>query len=161
MTLTPEQMDALAEKARKATPGPWYVVGPPWNNEVPWINAGSDDPHRYLPVCDFDARLDAETDVEVRDDRSVHSDAAFIAACSPDVILALVQQVRDAERERDGMREYLHDICDAYEGFNKSSELPDHKEDGDEREQRDGRAGEFWNDLEEAIERASGARQEP
>lgn len=36
-----------------ASERPWFVVGLPWNQAAPWINAGSEDPHGGHFVCDF------------------------------------------------------------------------------------------------------------
>jgi hypothetical protein len=93
--VTRAELEALA---RKATPGPWYSVGPPWlaSDQSPWVNAGSADPHRFRPVCDL-AIQDDEGDGEPGFVANAYNDAQYIAACSPDRILALLARVRRLE----------------------------------------------------------------
>lgn len=58
-----------------ATPRPWYVVGLPWNNGEPWIQAESEDPHAGRYVCEFDSGSIADMDQE-----NLDADAALIVA---------------------------------------------------------------------------------
>lgn len=58
-----------------ATEGPWFVVGPPWldSGMVPYVVAGSPDPHAGRFVCDLDNMAgEAPT--------NPHDNAALIAA---------------------------------------------------------------------------------
>lgn len=63
-TLATRVAERLREMDKAATVGPWFVVGLPWNDGLPWVNATSADPHRFMPVCDMDLRLDYESDRE-------------------------------------------------------------------------------------------------
>lgn len=44
----------------KATKGPWFMIGPPWNHETQYINAASADPHGGRIVCDFECQWDQD-----------------------------------------------------------------------------------------------------
>lgn len=82
-------LDALEQKARAATPGDWL----PESTEM-YEDGEATCVYRALgPPCGV------EGDPEQCDDAAdqAHRDAAFIAAASPDVILALVARVRAAE----------------------------------------------------------------
>ena len=56
-------LQEIRERCEKATPGPWFVVGPPWRASYPhagemtdllptYVISGSDDPHAGTPVID-------------------------------------------------------------------------------------------------------------
>lgn len=42
----------LRKTAAQATDGPWYTVGPPWNDHIPYVIAGHPDPHCGTYVAD-------------------------------------------------------------------------------------------------------------
>lgn len=89
--MTDEQLQRLRELASKATqPGPWTV-----REDF----RGADE--RRCMVIDRD-------DMWVADCGNDEEQAAFIAAASPDVILALLDQLAEATAERDAMR----DVCE-------------------------------------------------
>ena len=72
-------LDALREMDAKATKGPWFVVGLPWNDGPPFVNAGNPDPHGGNPVCDLSIQTDHDDgriESEPRDDE----DAALIVS---------------------------------------------------------------------------------
>lgn len=84
--MTPAQRAAMRALAKAATPGPWYVVGHPWNPDGPaYIIAEQSDPHVGRPVCDFAMQRDEETGEPDTEDNG-YADADFIAAHSPEVI---------------------------------------------------------------------------
>lgn len=73
-------------------------------------------------------------------------------------------------KERDALREYLHDICDAYEAWQKACDSPpggdisDPEYRGpskDECEAHDVEVTALWNAVGDAIQTACDARQEP
>jgi hypothetical protein len=76
---------------------PWYIVGPPWNEAAPWINAVDDDPHNGAFICDF---IDTRDDDGPRESVSSDADAAFIAHAREDVpwLLGRVRDLEDALR---------------------------------------------------------------
>lgn len=93
---------ALAEKA---TLGPWYPVGPPWNDLTVWINAQSADPHQGQPVCDFDVATEAN-ELEGTADNTGADAAAIIAAVNfvRDHLPALLARVEAGEAFMDLFR---------------------------------------------------------
>jgi hypothetical protein len=81
-------------------------------------------------------------------------------------LLALDHQ--EMSRELNGLREYLHDICDAYDAWNKvvnepaggGISDPDYPGPSNEEcQQHDEACGERWNDVEDAIKTACDARE--
>jgi hypothetical protein len=92
--LTPEARERLADAARAATPGPWQFA------ENDMAHMEGDD--FYIVACD-DAR-EVEVALLPRD-CGWPNNAAYIAAASPDVVLALLEseaRLREAlERQHD------------------------------------------------------------
>jgi len=89
-------LSKLAELAKAATPGPWYIAGPPWlaNDVETYVLSGSPDPHAGemifdMPTADMAGVEDKydETDWSAQNDRN----AAYIAALSPETVRALVR----------------------------------------------------------------------
>lgn len=81
--LSPEALARLEEAARGATPGrlhTWYDDGSLHGTQESW---GAED-----------------DDLTISVDCTREADAAYIAAASPDVVLALVQAARERERYR-------------------------------------------------------------
>lgn len=75
--LDPETLDRLEALAREATPGPWLLGQDEYNPEL--VTAGRDESGAWIYVAgDWEER-----------------DSAFIAAVSPDVVLALIEVVRE------------------------------------------------------------------
>ena len=72
----------LKKLAEAATPGPWFVVGQPWNPKADFIVAGNEDPHIGQYVADTED-FDGEG-------RNVQENAAYIAAANPAAILELL-----------------------------------------------------------------------
>lgn len=70
-------LDSLEAKARAATPGPWHL----WGSDAVTIEAST-----FIATAS-----------DTRPMPQQQADAAFIAAASPDVVLALVERVRAAE----------------------------------------------------------------
>lgn len=81
--LSDEALDRIEALAMKATPGPWNSA--PNTFEMPVVWSSDSTPIAESPMC-----------------RTEDSD--FIAAASPDVVLALVAALREARRERDAYR---------------------------------------------------------
>lgn len=137
------EVERLMKLAREATPKgeprDWYVVEPPWlpRDCEPYIIAGSPDPHAGRYVCDFvDSMTAGVEDAWTEEEWSSRNWAlaAFIAACSPEVIIGLCTKllakpspVEDAEADEirkqndkektlpyeafpDGVCEYVHQI---------------------------------------------------
>lgn len=94
-----------------ATLGPWYVVGPPWNEGAPWINAVDEDPHNGSFICDF---VDLREENGPRESISSEEDADFIAHAREDVpfLLALLASRACAEPTEDTLAEALQRIVD-------------------------------------------------
>lgn len=86
----------LKALALVATPGPWFVVGQPWNPKADFIVAGSEDPHVGQYVADTED-FDGEG-------RNVQGNAAFIAAANPAAILELIAAHEDAQGEIRALR---------------------------------------------------------
>jgi hypothetical protein len=81
----PDPLADLAEKAKRATPGPWQL----WEVEA-W-----DDGTRRAEII---APTHSPAAFTYPDGALSWDDAAYIAACSPERILALVERVRELER---------------------------------------------------------------
>lgn len=77
MRLTTEQLDALAEAAQKATPGPWEIVPDSANGrDEAWCFWHSVGPIELMG-------------------KDPDDDSLFIAAADPQTVLSLVQEVRE------------------------------------------------------------------
>lgn len=106
--MTDHELSALEEKAKLATPGPWR-----WMNRHALVGD-----HGPRPVVLTSGRgMDGLTvlmtrgieDGLLQDLSPTHADPEFIAACSPDVILALINELREARLQRDMARQALGD----------------------------------------------------
>lgn len=91
--MTPD-LDALERAALAATPGPWYQSGSPWFSTGSLVLAGSPDRHAGHIIVDTDP-MDCREDVPEGELGDPNDDAAYIAAASPSVVLALVREVRE------------------------------------------------------------------
>ncbi len=106
--MTDQELSALEEKAKLATPGPWR-----WFNRHALVR---DCGPRHV-VLTSDRGMDGLTTIQTRDPENgllrdlspTHSDPGFIAACSPDVILALIKELREARLQRDMARQAFGD----------------------------------------------------
>lgn len=111
----PLDLEAIRKRLVLATPGPWYRVGPPWNDGQPWINAGSEDPHRKRFICDLADMADWDDEENTRG-RSITGDADFIAAARSDVpaLLAEVERLnQEIVRLRAGHADMVQMHADA------------------------------------------------
>lgn len=84
--LTPAALAELKEKAKQATQGPWAVY------------------HDGCSICDESGRI-LSTDIEGRTDDEAKANVVLLAACSPEVVTALVEEIerlRENERLRHG-----------------------------------------------------------
>lgn len=94
-------LDALAELAERATPGPWYTAGPPWFQTGSGVLAGSPDPHAGYLIVDTEMWA-GERDEYVENNPNgvpladADADAAFVAAANPGTVLALIDLARRA-----------------------------------------------------------------
>lgn len=86
----------LRELIAEATPGPWFVVGQPWNPKADFIVAGSPDPHMGRYVADTED-FDGEG-------QNVQENAAWIAAANPATISALLDELQSLRSERTAWR---------------------------------------------------------
>lgn len=66
----------LRDAAEHATDGPWYVVGPPWNDQTPYVVAGHPDPDVGIFLADPEHPTMSRRGTE-------GADAAWIALASP------------------------------------------------------------------------------
>lgn len=83
-------LSELERLARAATPGPWHITQCiPENGKFydshPLVATSPDDDGRRIAACDGVLRT--------------HENAAYIAAASPDVVLALISRIRELEAE--------------------------------------------------------------
>lgn len=85
-----DDLDRLAELADAATPGPWEL-GDGWVYTDPIY----EDDSRLANVAVMSKFADAQRQAE--EHTRIEANLAFIAACSPSVVSALVQRTRDAE----------------------------------------------------------------
>jgi len=82
-------LDALAEKAKAATPGPWRLVD----------YAGSLLRHSGAPPCVSVIAADENPIYQnIEPEEGDYENARFISALSPDVALALIARIREAEK---------------------------------------------------------------
>lgn len=81
-------LDELEKLARAATPGPWVAEGP-------FVRAPADDEPRLRTMLEIDG--------PGRDDAT----AGFIAAANPQVVLWLIEMVRDQEVRLNDWREWI------------------------------------------------------
>lgn len=123
--LTPKLLDDLDAKARAATPGPWcwtyisgknngYIVGTaadgddrPLSGQLPEDEMLGDE----LLECWHPTHLLGEHEAATVN----YGDAVYIAAVSPEVILALVSAARERDRlraDRDAVLEEAARICE-------------------------------------------------
>lgn len=70
-------ISGLRAKLEAASKTPWFIVGPPWNEGAPFINAGAEDPHGGEMVCDF---VDYHSDDRPDETPRSEEDAALIVA---------------------------------------------------------------------------------
>lgn len=99
MTNEIEELEALLEKA---TPGPWFLVTPPWlpPDVGTWIIAGDQDPHRGKAVCDFEIQRDCD----MTEGDNYYNDALLIAAAR-NLLPALLQSLKDKDAEIERLRD--------------------------------------------------------
>ena len=115
-----EQRAALRKLAEEATPGPWYQVGLPWNQNGDFVCAGSEDPHIGKYVADTE---DFDGEVE-----NSFENAGYIAAANPQAIISLLDYIETLEKDA-GRYQYLRsrdprkDPCDqcGYDGLHLST----------------------------------------
>lgn len=99
--------DELKRLAEAATPGPWFVVGPPWNQNADFIVAGSNDPHTGQYVADTE-NFDG-------DGENVQENAAYIAAANPAAILELIAELeRIKALSPAGFVQHLNELNDEW-----------------------------------------------
>ena len=113
--MTPERLRELRALAEKATPGPWYVVGHPWNPDGPaYIIAGQSDPHVGRPVCDFAIQRDDDTGEPDTEDNG-YADADLVAALYPATVLALLS-IAEAAMEAETALGKCNELFDEIRG---------------------------------------------
>ena len=113
--------DELRRKAKAATPGPWRLGD--------WDNFEPDCFHPVLCIYttdgDFVTALVPDEDYDDEDYdwyswEQVYADEVttrlgeYIAAADPDTILAVLDELEQVQRERDGLRAQLEECDDAY-----------------------------------------------
>ena len=91
--LTHDVRQALREKAEQATPGPWF-------EDLDWRDDGADQ-----VVYQKDGQMQTLCFLATgRSEDEIDGDARFIAACDPQTVLALLDALDAAERERDALK---------------------------------------------------------
>lgn len=105
--ITPELLEELHRKAAVASAGPWiysqgHVKGP----------AHGDGPHRadLVWMVDCGSSCDECTTWDTREPTG-----KYIAALHPAVVLALVERIRELEREVDATRAHYHEMLSDFE----------------------------------------------
>lgn len=90
--MTPDNLEDLRKLAEAATPGPWCVEDP-LDETLSIVEAGKQTYEwRFIANCSIPDEDDHDFTF-----REVKANAAFIAACDPSTILALIERVRAAE----------------------------------------------------------------
>lgn len=79
-------LQRVAARWADTTPGPWFVIGLPWNEGAPFVNAGTADPHDGEVVCDFTYM---GYDDDLRETNNSEANAAAVAHAPSDVRLLL------------------------------------------------------------------------
>lgn len=97
-SIYPARKDAIRARIDAATPGPWFVVGLPWNAGTPFVVAGHEDPHYGTFVADLENLAAEVMDDDARLARNEVADAEFIAHAREDVE-ALLNDVEFLEGE--------------------------------------------------------------
>jgi hypothetical protein len=92
----PDPLTDLAEKAKRATPGPWGTDEDEWS-------------HGVRPYHDHAGPIIATWDNRHPADEQHRLNAAYIAACSPERILALVERVREESEAKWKARKRLQE----------------------------------------------------
>lgn len=99
-------LPSLKQAAERATKGPWFTQGDPWDRSETHdtaILAGDQDPHMGTPIADCNLTMEWD-----EDDEDPHGtdrrNATYIAAANPAVILELI-------RQHGAMREALEKSC--------------------------------------------------
>ena len=88
-------LEGLAKLAAEATPGPWRCAGTP---DKPWPVVSADDKERGYQIHNM-GRIKVEDPAVWRFmEPTYRADAAYIAAASPDVVLALIRVALAANR---------------------------------------------------------------
>ena len=103
---TPLDRARLRELAQNATPGPWTVCG---NQRDEWYVYALDARYESLPGNPSPVKV-AWVPREPSGGRHAR-DADYIAAASPDAVLALLDALDAAERERDRLDAALRASC--------------------------------------------------
>ena len=78
-------LDRLEAMAKAATLGPWH-----WSNGYSLATGSKRHVKNFLGFYE---------EAGLGDRKKVEANKAFIVACSPDVILALIQRIRDVEAQ--------------------------------------------------------------
>lgn len=93
---TPEQRAHWRALAEAATPGPWYIVGPPWAADAvgTYVVAGHHDPHVGTPVLDSIDIDEWDADAPGPDYSQSDADLTFAAAAREALPLLLAEVER-------------------------------------------------------------------
>jgi hypothetical protein len=123
-----ERLAEIEARMKAATEGGWFVVGPPWNEAAPFINAVSEDPHGGEVVCDFTY---CGFDADVRETNNSEANAEFIAHARSDIpwLLEREKKLREAMKKEHGcvlgrvpMMEGHYESCPVCEALADSGE---------------------------------------
>lgn len=96
--ITPAMMAELEDKAKAATPGPWYAHNTPSGNMIEGTNCewvmGSNSPCNNCKLTQGFSPKDFDILGEIDAVSIPEEDLHYIAAASPDVVLALISELR-------------------------------------------------------------------
>lgn len=96
-------LEELERLAKGATPGPWFMAGPPWlaNDVETYVLADSPDPHAGtmifdMPTADMAGVEDRFEDEEWRARNDAN--AKYVSHCDPQTVLSLIAVARAAQK---------------------------------------------------------------
>lgn len=91
----------LRKLAQDATPGPWFILGPPWHDGDGETLMDQDDPHGARVIASWDPFFhspDEDEDGEKDRDQAV-CNFAFMAAANPRRVLGLLDRIAELEAQ--------------------------------------------------------------
>ena len=102
-------LDELEQAAEKATGGKWGYARADRNSGVrPWITVVEDGAATGGPICLMQPPegIHALPNQPFSPDHQIYDNARYIALCSPDTILSLINRVRKLEKVAEALRKW-------------------------------------------------------